>query len=110
LAYKAGRLTGKDQSRIQRWALGYYQYCEKRDQADRDYETNRLLHFILRGIDHKLYEVAYPSIEVDDPDVIPGHTYGVEDLDSLEKVLKSLDSLNTKTQASIAKREWTEWG
>lgn len=108
MAYKSGRLTGRDQSRIQRFALGYFQFSEERDRADRQYEVTRLLHFILRGTDSKLYELAYPSIEVDDPDVIPGHTYGVDDLEDLEKLLSRIDGLNTKTQADL-NREWTDW-
>lgn len=109
MAYKTGKLTGRDQSRIQRFALGYYQFAEERDKADRHFEMKRLLHFILRGTNSKLYEMAYPSIEADDPDVIPGHTYGVDDLEGLEKLLSKIDGLQTKTQATL-NREWTEWG
>jgi hypothetical protein len=109
LAYKTGKLTGRGQSRIQRFALGYLQFSEERKQADQQFEIKRLLHFILRGTNNKLYELAYPSIEVDDPDVIPGHTYGVDDLEDLEKLLSKIDGLNTKTQASL-NREWTVWG
>jgi hypothetical protein len=110
LAYKSGKLTGRDQSRIQRFALGYYQFAENRDRADRHFEVKRLLHFILRGTNSKLYELAYPSVEVDDPDVVPGHTYGVEDLEDLERLLTKLDRIGTKTQASLnGSGEWTEW-
>lgn len=109
MAYKTGKLTGRDQSRIQRFALGYLQFSEERDRADSQFETKRLLHFILRGTNSKLYEMAYPGAEVDDPDVIPGHTYGVDDLEGLEKLLSRIDGLNTKTQATL-NREWTEWG
>jgi len=109
LAFKSGRLTGRDQSRIQRWALGYHQFCEIRDRADNHFEIKRLLHFILRGTNSKLYELAYPSIEVDDPDVVPGHTYGVEDLEDLERLLEKLDRIGTKTQVQLNGREWTDW-
>lgn len=109
MAYKSGKLTNKEQSRIQRFALGYYQYAENRDRADRHYEIKKLLHFILRGTDTKLYDFAFPSVEVDDPDVIPGHTYGVEDLEGLEKLLQKIDQVGTRTQASLDRPEWTEW-
>lgn len=109
MAFKGGRLTGKDQSRIQRWALGYYQYTEKRDQSEREYETNKLLHLILKATNSKLYDLAYPNIESDDPDVIPGHTYGVEDLEGLEKLIASLDSVRSTTQTSLDKDSWTDW-
>jgi hypothetical protein len=110
LAYRSGKLTGKDQSRIQRWALGYYQFSEKREQADRDFEIKKLLHFILRGTSKELYEVAFPRVEVDDPDVIPGHTYGVDDLEDMEKLLEKIGTLHTKSQASLnGGSEWTEW-
>lgn len=110
MAYKSGRLTGRDQSKIQRWALGYHQYSEKRDRADSQFEIKKLLHFILRGTNQKLYEVAFPSAEVNDPDVIPGHTYGVDDLEGLEKMLKGIDGIKTKTQSSLDGSEWSEWG
>ena len=109
MAYKSGKLTGKNQSRIQRWALGYYQYLERREQSDQFFEIKKLLHFILRGTNSKLYELAYPSIEVNDPDVIPGHTYGVEDLEGLEKLLTKIDVIGKKTQAELDRSEWTEW-
>lgn len=109
MAYKAGRLTTKDQSKIQRWALGYQQYVENRDSADRHYEVTRLLHFILRGTNSKLYDLAFPHAESDDPDLVPGHSYGVDDLEGFEKLLKQLDQMGTKTQASLNKSEWTEW-
>jgi hypothetical protein len=108
LAYKAGKLTGKQQSRIQRWALGYYQYADKRDRADSEYEIKKLLHLILRGTNNKLYDFAFPSPEVNDPDVIPGHTYGVDDLEGLEKLLSKIDGLSTRTQADL-NDEWSEW-
>lgn len=110
MAYKSGKLTGPDQSRIQRYALGYYQFSKDRDEADRYFEIKKLLHFILRGTNEKLYELAYPSIEVNDPDVVPGHTYGVEDLEDLEKLLTRLDRMGRKTQAALDKSEWTSWG
>jgi len=75
---------------------------------DRDHEIKKLLHLILRGTNNKLYELAYPTIEVNDPDVIPGHTYGVEDLEGLESLVTKLGQLSTKTQASLD--EWSEWG
>ena len=109
MAYKSGHLTNKDQSRIQRFALGYLQFSEERDQADRLFDIKKLLHFILRGTDAKLYEIAYPRVEVNDPDVIPGHTYGVEDLPDLEKLIEKMGMLNTKTQASLNGNEWSEW-
>ncbi len=110
MAYKAGKLTGKEQSKIQRFALGYLQFAEDRDRSDRHFEVKRLLHFILRGTNSKLYELAYPSVEVDDPDVVPGHTYGVDDLEDLESLLKKIDRFSTKTQADLNHSEWTEWG
>jgi len=104
-----GKLTGPDQSRIQRRALEYYQYAQSRDKADEQFEIKKLLHFILRGTNNKLYEFAFPSIESDDPDVIPGHTYGVDDLEDFEKLLKKLDGLSTKTQANLDGDKWSEW-
>lgn len=109
MAYRAGKLTGKDQSRIQRWALGYFQFAEERNRADRQFEVTKLLHFILRGTDSKLYDIAFPRAEVDDPDVIPGHSYGVDDLEGLENLLAKMDALSTRTQASLNKSEWTDW-
>lgn len=111
MAYKSGHLTGRDQSRIQRFALGYLQFSEERDQSDRFFEIKKLLHYILRGTDGKLYEAAYPSIEVDDPDVIPGHTYGVEDLEGLEKLITRMGTLRSSTQAALNGDgdEWSEW-
>lgn len=67
------------------------------------------MHFILRGTNSKLYELAFPEIEVSDPDVIPGHTYGVDDLEGLEKLITKLDQFSTKTQAELDGVEWTEW-
>jgi len=110
LAYRSGKLTGTNQSRIQRWALAYQQYAERREQSDQYSEIRKLLHFILRGTDNKLYEAAYPRIEADDPDVIPGHTYGVDDLEGLEKLLRDIGGVTTKTQASLGGDEWSEWG
>lgn len=110
MAYKSGKLTGPDQSRFQRWALGYYQFSEMREKLDKHHEITKLLHLILRGTDKSLYELAYPSPEVNDPDVIPGHTYGVEDLEDLEKLLDKIDGLKTKKQTSLGRTEWTEWG
>jgi hypothetical protein len=109
LAYKSGKLTDRDQSVLQRWALAYHQFSEKRDQYDRHFEVKKLLHLILRGVNNKLYEVAFPSIEVDDPDVTPGHTYGVDDLEGLEKLIGNIDRMTTKTQASLDSTEWSEW-
>lgn len=109
MAYESGRLTGKDQSRIQRWALGYHQYAKRLDGVDQYSEIRKALHFILRATDSKLYELAFPRVEVDDPDVVPGHTYGVEDLEGLEKLLKSIDGMQTKTQAQLSGDEWTDW-
>lgn len=109
MAFKSGNLTGRDQSRIQRWALAYHQFSDRRERSDRHYEINKLLHFILRGINPKLHEAAFPSVESDDPDVIPGHTYGVDDLEGLEKLLKNIDGLTTKTQTSLDDTEWSEW-
>jgi len=109
LAYESGKLTGKDQSRVQRFALGYHQFAKNRVRADEHFEIKRLLHFILRGTDSKLYELAYPSIESDDPDVTPGHTYGVEDLEDLERLLAKLDRIGTKTQVQLSGNEWSEW-
>lgn len=110
MAYKSGRLTGKNQSRIQRWALGYHQYAERLDDFDKYSEIRKVLHFILRATDRNLYELAFPTIEVDDPDVIPGHTYGVEDLEGLEKLLKNIDGLHLKTQAQLNGGDnWTDW-
>jgi len=57
-----------------------------------------------------LYDVAYPNIESDDPDIIPGHTYEAEDLEGLERLLKKLDQIGTKSQAQLNKDEWTPWG
>jgi hypothetical protein len=109
LAYKAGKLTGRDQSRVQRWALGYFQFAEKRDHQDEFFEVKKVLHFILRATNNKLYEAVYPNTEVDDPDVVPGHTYDVDDLEGLERLLSKIDGLNTKTQASLDGNEWSEW-
>lgn len=109
MAYKAGKLTGEDQSRIQRWALGYYQYRETRDRNDRQNEIEKLLHYILRGTNSKLYDIAFPTPESDDPDLVPGHSYGVDDLEDLEVLVKKLGQMNTKTQATLNKTEWTEW-
>lgn len=109
MAYKAGKLTSHDQSRIQRWALGYYQYREIRDQNDRQSEIEKLLHFILRGTDKVLYGIAFPRPEDDDPDLVEGHSYGVDDLEDLEKLVKKLGQMSTKTQAALNKTEWTEW-
>ncbi|HEY6020552.1 MAG TPA: hypothetical protein VIY48_11885 [Candidatus Paceibacterota bacterium] len=82
---------------------------ENRDRADRDFEIKKLLHFILRGTNSKLYDLAFPNIEVDDPDVIPGHTYGVEDLEGLEKLLSGIGLTKSRTMADPGK-SWTEWG
>lgn len=109
MAYRAGKLTGKDQSKIQKFALYYHQFAENRDKDDRHFEIKRLLHFILRGTNNKLYELAYPSVEVDDPDVIPGHTYGVEDLEDIERLLTKLDQVGVKTQAKLDSEEWSAW-
>ena len=110
MAYESGILTGKDQSRIQRWALAYHKYAERKDQSEQFSEIRKLLHFILRGTSSKLYDVAYPSAEADDPDLIPGHTYGVDDLEGLEKLLSKIDRVATKTQASLNGNEWSDWG
>lgn len=109
MAFKAGKLTGPDQSRVQRWALGYYQFSETRERLDRHHEVTKLLHLLLRGTNSKLYDVAYPSVEVDDPDVIPGHSYGVDDLEGLERLLNKIDGMTSKTQADLDGSEWTEW-
>jgi hypothetical protein len=109
LAYKSGRLTGRDQSRVQRWALGYQQYAERLIQADQYDEIRKVLHFILRANDAKIYELAFPRIEVNDPDVVPGHSYGVDDLEGLEKLLRKIDGMQTKSQADLNGTEWTEW-
>jgi len=109
LAYKTGTLTGKDQSRLQRWALGYFQYMEMRDRNERQFDIEKLLRFILRGTDSKLYDFAFPRPETNDPDLIPGHSYGVDDLEGFEQLLKNIDALSTKTQSSLNKNEWSEW-
>lgn len=109
MAYKSGKLTGRDQSRVQRFALGYYQYAENRNRADREYEVSRLLHLILKGTNQALYEAAFPRIEVDDPDVIPGHTYGVEDLEDLGKLIERMGSMQTKSLEQLNGKEWSEW-
>lgn len=110
MAYESGNITRGNQSIIQRWALGYYQYSKKRDETERYSEVRKLLHFILRGTNDKLYELAYPRVEVDDPDVIPGHTYGVDDLEDLERLIKNIDGMQTKTQTELGRGEWSEWG
>ena len=110
MAYESGKLTGEDQSKIQRWALGYYKFSEKREQADRDYELKKMLHFLLRATSREFYNAVFPSVEVDDPDVVPGHTYSVDDLEGLEKLLDKIGLLQTKTQASLnGSGDWTEW-
>lgn len=109
MAFKAGKLTGPDQSRIQRWALGYYQFSETRESLERHHETNKLLHLLLRATNNKLYELAFPTPEINDPDVIPGHSYGVDDLEGLEKLLSKIDGMTSKTQADLNGSEWTEW-
>jgi len=109
LAYESGRLSGKDQSQIQRWALGYHLFSRNRDESDKSFEIKKILHLILRGTNSKLYDLAYPTIEANDPDVIPGHTYGVDELPELEKLIQRLDNLSTKTQAQLDKEEWTPW-
>jgi hypothetical protein len=110
LAYKCGKLTGPYQSRVQKWALSYFQFSEKREQADNLFEIKQLLHHILRGTNDKLYAVAYPSVEVDDADVIPGHTYGVDDLEDMERLITKLGVLGQKTQVQSVPSEWSEWG
>lgn len=82
---------------------------ESRDKADQQYEIKKLLHLILRGTNNKLYEMAFPHDEVDDPDVIPGHSYGVEDLEDLEKLLSGIGLTKSRTMADSGK-SWTEWG
>lgn len=103
-------MTGPDQSRFQRWALSYHHYAEKRDRSDEFFELKKLLHLILRGTDDKLYAAAFPSVEVEDPDVIPGHTYGVDDLEDIERMLQKLDVIGHKTQAQLDPSEWSDWG
>ena len=102
MAYKGGRLVGPDQSRIQRWGLGYHQYMDRRDSFDQFAEVKKLLHYILLGTNQKLYESVYPSVEVNDPDVIPGHSYGVEDLGDLENIIKKMGSMGTMTPSDIS--------
>lgn len=109
MAYESGNLTGRDQSLIQRWALGYHRYAEKRDSTERYSEIRKLLHFILRGTNGKLYELAYPQVEVNDPDVVPGHTYGVDDLEGLENLIKDIGGMQTRTQTDLGRDEWSEW-
>lgn len=109
MAYESGRLTGKNQSRVQRWALGYHKYATRLIHVDEYDEIRKVLHFILRGTDAKLYELAFPRVEVNDPDVVPGHSYGVDDLEGMEKLLRKLDRMQTKSQIELASNEWTDW-
>lgn len=110
MAYRSGNLAGSGQTQFQRWALAYYQFSEKREMLARHFEFKNLLHLILRGTNDKLYDLAFPRVEVDDPDVDPSHTYGVEDLEDLEKLLGNIDGLITKTQASLdSSIQWSEW-
>lgn len=84
-------------------------YSEKREKTERYSEIRKLLHFILRGTNDKLYSLAYPRVEDDDPDVVPGHTYGVDDLEGLERLIKKIDGMQTKSASELGQDEWSKW-
>ena len=110
MAYKDGKLSGRRQTRIQRWALGYALFMEKRDHSDEKFEIVKLLHYLLRAQNARFYEDVFPQAVPADPDALPGQTYTVDELEDMEKRVMEIASKRTVSQSKLDKTEWTDWG
>lgn len=110
LAFTDGKLTGKGKTRLQRWALGYHVFMEKRDKSEDQFEIIKLLHYLLRVKDQKFYDEVFPSSMPADPDAIPGQTYTVDQLEEMEQRVKEMMARKNVSQSRLNRAEWTDWG
>lgn len=101
MAYRQGQLTHKAQSRVQRWALGYYHFSQIRDKKEDNFQIQKMLHLILRASHPKFYAEIFPENILQDPDALPGQTYTADDLEGIEKLLSFVNDKRRISQKKL---------